>query len=152
MLKALITGSFDPPTLGHLDLIKRSARLFDETVVCIFVNSDKKYMFPLDKREKMLSAVCGGIANVRVDTYDGLVADYAREKGVNVIVKGARNGSDYEYETLISRVNRTVYEVETVILPSSPECEFISSTTAKEMIKYGGNLAAFLPEEVIKLI
>ena len=152
MKRALITGSFDPPTLGHLDLINRCAALFDETVICVFVNSEKKYMFSLEKRLQMLKEMCGGIDGVSVDHFNGLVADYARTKGIDVIVKGARNGSDFEYECMLSNVNKAVYDVETLILPSRPEYGHISSTSAREMIKYGGNLEAFLPEHVIRII
>ena len=152
MKKALITGSFDPPTLGHLDLIERSSKLFDQTVVCIFVNSEKKYMFDLDTRKKMLDALCARFDNVTSDTFGGLVADYAAGNGIDVIVKGARNGSDFDYECMISRVNNSVFRTETVILPSDPSLSHVSSTTAREMIKYNGNLEAFLPREVIGLL
>ena len=152
MKKALITGSFDPPTLGHLDLIERSAELFDQTVVCIFVNSEKNYMFGLEKRKSMLEAVCARFDNVTVDACGGLVADYAAKNGIDVIVKGARNGADFDYECMIARVNNSVFETETVILPCRPGLEHVSSTAAREMIKYNGNLEAFLPREVIRLI
>ena len=152
MKKALITGSFDPPTLGHLDLIERCSALFDQTVVCIFVNSEKNYMFGLEKRRKMLEAVCARFDNVTVDAYGGLVADYAAENGIDVIVKGARNGADYDYECMIARVNDSVFETETVILPSRPGLEHVSSTAAREMIKYNGRIEAYLPQEVIALL
>jgi len=152
MKKALITGSFDPPTKGHLDLIKKCAKLFEETVVLVSVNSGKTYMFPLEKRLEMLRAMCAGISGITVDHFDGLVGEYAGKNGIDVIVKGARNGSDFEYETMLDRVNKTVCSINTIIIPSAPEYEHISSTSAREMIIHGGNKDAFLPEEVIRLI
>lgn len=150
--KALITGSFDPPTIGHLDLIRRTAAIFDRVTVCIFVNSEKKYMFPLEKRLQMLRAMCAGIPGTSVDSFDGLVAVYAEKMKADVIVKGARGGSDYEYEASIAKVNESVHKVETLILPCDPSLSHISSTAAREMVKYGGNLKAFLPPEVIDLL
>jgi len=152
MKRALITGSFDPPTRGHLDLIKRTAALFDRVTVCIFINSEKKYMFSLEKRTEMLIAMCREVPNVRVDSFGGLVADYAKKIKADVIVKGARSGADFEYEATISRVNCTVFPVETVILPTDPTLSHISSTSARDMIRYGGDLEAFLTPEVIELI
>ena len=152
MKRALITGSFDPPTKGHLDLIKRTASLFDRVTVCIFINSEKNYMFSLEKRKEMLISMCRDIPNVKVDSFGGLVADYAKKIKADVIVKGARSGSDFEYEATISKVNCTVYPVETVVLPTDPTLSHVSSTSARDMIRYGGNLEAFLTREVIELI
>ena len=152
MKRALITGSFDPPTKGHLDLIKRASALFDRVTVCIFINSEKKYMFSLEKRKEMLTAMCRDIPNVKVDSFGGLVSDYAKKNKADVIVKGARSGSDFEYEAMLSEVNNTVHKVETVILPSDPSLSHISSTSAREMIRYNGNLEAFLPPQVIELL
>ncbi len=152
MKRALITGSFDPPTKGHYDLIKRSAAIFDEVIVCLCVNSEKKYMFPLKKREEMLSVMCRDIRGVRVDKTDGLVAKYAADNGVSVIIKGARNGSDFEYEKMLNSVNMSICPIETMILPTRPELEHISSLTAREMIKHGGPLEEYLTFDVIALL
>ncbi len=152
MKRAMITGSFDPPTRGHLDIITRSASLFDEVVVCLCVNSEKKYMFSLEKRKEMLNAMCRPFKNVRVDSTDGLVASYARDSKVDVIIKGARNGSDFEYEKMLRSVNMSVYPVDTLILPTRPELEHISSLTAREMIKHKAPLSDYLTPEVISLI
>jgi len=152
MKRALITGSFDPPTKGHLDIIKRSAELFDSVTVCIFVNSEKRYMFSLATREEMLKAMCKGISNVRIDTCDTLVASYINENGIDVVVKGARNGSDFEYEAMLARVNSGMCSAETVILPARAELAHMSSTAAREMIKYSCNLDEYLTPEVIAII
>ena len=152
MKRALITGSFDPPTKGHLDLIMRAAGLFDEVVVCICINSEKKYMFDLETRKCMLETMCKNLPAVRIDFYDGLVASYARDNGIDVIVKGARNGSDFEYEAGLAAVNFGLYPVETFILVSKPEYSHFSSTVAREMIRYSGNVEDYLPPEVIRLI
>lgn len=150
--RALITGSFDPPTRGHDDLIRRTAALFDEVIVCLCVNSEKKYMFSIEKREEMLKAMCRDIENVEVDKTEGLVAHYARDNKVDVIVKGARNGADFEYEKMLRRVNISVYPVDTLILPTKPEYEHISSLTAREMIKHSASLDEYLTPEVKALI
>lgn len=152
-LTALVTGSFDPPTYGHLDIISRSASLFDRVVVCIFNNSAKQYMFSLDERVKMLERIAEDFDNVEVDVSEVLVADYVREKGIDLIVKGVRNSTDFEYETTISEVNKVnAPEVETFLLPSAPQYRFISSTIARELIRYGKGLEQVLPQAVIEMI
>lgn len=152
-LTALVTGSFDPPTLGHVDIIERSAAIFDRVVVCIFHNSAKHYLFSLDERVKMLEAITAKLPNVEIDTAEVLVADYVREKGIDLIVKGVRNSTDFEYETTISEVNKVnAPEVETFLLPSAPQYRFISSTIARELIRYGKGLDKVLPPEVIGMI
>ena len=152
MKRALITGSFDPPTKGHFDLISRTAKIFDQVVVCICVNSEKRYMFSLEKRREMLSAMCTGLDNVRTDVHDGLVAYYARDNQIDVIVKGARNGSDFEYETILSAVNMSMAPVETLVMPTKAELSHVSSRVARDMIMHSGNVCDYLTPEVIKLI
>ena len=152
MKRALITGSFDPPTKGHLDLIKRTANLFDEVIVCVCINSEKRYMFDHEKRKRMLEAMCKCLPAVRIDICDGLVANYVRDNGIDVIVKGARSGSDFEYEAMLAAVNSGLYPVETLILISRPEYSHFSSTVARDMIKYSGNVEDYLAPEVIRLI
>lgn len=152
-ITALVTGSFDPPTFGHLDIISRSASLFDRVVVCIFHNSAKQYMFSLNERVKMLERIAADFPNVEVDVSEVLVADYVRQKGIDLIVKGVRNSTDFEYETTISEVNKVnAPEVETFLLPSAPQYRFISSTIARELIRYGKGLEQVLPAPVIEMI
>ena len=152
MKRALITGSFDPPTLGHIDIIRRTASIFDEVVVCICFNSQKKGSFAPKVREEMLCASLAGLSNVIVDRYEGLVADYARAHEIDVIVKGIRNGADYDYEETIAQVNLLNAPVETLFLPCAPQYRFISSTVAREMIRFNRALDKILPTEVIDLI
>ena len=152
MKRALITGSFDPPTLGHIDIIRRSASIFDEVVVCVCFNSQKKGSFSPELREEMLCASLADIPNVTVDRYEGLVADYALAHEIDVIVKGVRNSADYDYEETIAQVNLLNAPVETIFLPCAPQYRFISSTVAREMIRFDRALDKILPPEVIDLI
>lgn len=152
MRRALITGSFDPPTKGHLDIIKRSAALFDEVVVCLCVNSEKRYMFDAAKRRAMLDAMCASVPNVRTDMTEGLVADYVKSNGIDVIVKGARNAADFEYEVTLAKVNSLLCSAETLILPAKAELSHVSSLVAREMIKHSANVEEYLSDEVIALL
>lgn len=152
MKRALITGSFDPPTLGHLDIIRRTATVFDEVVVCVCHNSEKNGQFSPELRCEMLRSCLASLSNVTVDRHSGLVADYALSHGIDVIVKGVRNAADYEYEAMIAQVNLLNAPVETMFLPADPAHQFLSSTVAREMIRYGRALDKILPEPVIALI
>lgn len=151
-MRAMITGSFDPPTLGHLDIIKRAADLFDEVVVCAAENSEKRYAYPLDRRLEMLRAACRTLDNVTVDICSGLVAEYAATHEIDAIVKGVRSPLDFDYEMTLDRVNKSISPIETLLLAASPEYSHLSSTVAREMIKYGRDLSQTLPPEVIKLL
>jgi pantetheine-phosphate adenylyltransferase len=149
---ALITGSFDPPTLGHLDVIKRSADLFDEVRVCIFRNSEKKYMFDEKTRLEMLKALCADIKNVVIDCSDKPVAIYAKENSIPVIVKGVRGASDFEYEKMLHQAGNDINpNLETVILFARPELERVSSSIAREFLRYGLDTSAYLSPEVAKI-
>lgn len=152
MKRALITGSFDPPTLGHVDIIRRAASIFDEVVVCVCHNSEKSGLFSPNLRCEMLESSLGAMPNVTVDHCTGLVADYAASHGIDVIVKGVRNATDYDYESMIAQVNLLNAPVETLFLPADPAHQFISSTVAREMIRYDRALDKILPEAVIALI
>lgn len=152
MKRALITGSFDPPTVGHIDIIRRAAAIFDEVIVCVCVNSAKQGSYTYDTRMEMLRRSLEDCANVTVDLCHGLVAEYAAEHGVDVIVKGVRNAADYDYEAMIARVNLLNAPIETLFLPANPLYQFISSTVAREMIRYGKALDKILPSEVIEMI
>lgn len=152
MKRALITGSFDPPTLGHLDVIRRTASIFDEVVVCVCHNSEKSGLYSPELRMEMLRRSTGDCHNVTVDHCTGLVADYAASNRIDVIVKGVRSASDYEYEAMIAQVNLLNAPIETLFLPADPAYQFISSTVAREMIRYGRALDKILPQEVIALL
>lgn len=151
MKRAIYPGSFDPVTLGHLNIIKRAAAIFDELVVLVCVNSSKNSgMFTPEERLELIAKVTEGIPNVRVDVCDGLVADYARKHRARVLVKGLRAVSDYESEIQLAMVNAKLYsKLDTVFLHSSPKYAYLSSTVVKEMARYGADLTDFVPRQII---
>ena len=148
---ALIAGSFDPVSLGHEDLIARAANLFDTVYVTVFVNSDKTPRFSLAQRQRLLAVACAPYENVIPDASDCLLADYAREKGISVIVKGLRSGTDLDYELPMVQVNRTLCPgLDTLFLPTRPEFSHISSTIIREMLRYHLPLTGLVSKEVEK--
>ncbi len=147
---AIYPGSFDPITLGHLDIIRRAALCFDKVFVCVMDNCDKKsHMFPAEKRLEMLRRSVEELPNVKAELYRGLLADYAREKGGHVIVKGLRNATDFDLEYQMAAINRGIWaELETVFLPASVEYQHFSSTMVREMIRYRQPLEKYVPRAV----
>ncbi len=147
---AIYPGSFDPITLGHLDIIRRAALCFDKVFVCVMDNCDKKsHMFPAEKRLEMLRRSVEELPNVEAELYRGLLADYAREKGGHVIVKGLRNATDFDLEYQMAAINRGIWaELETVFLPASVEYQHFSSTMVREMIRYRQPLGKYVPRAV----
>lgn len=155
MKRALVPGSYNPVTLGHLDLILRAAELFDEVYAVIFDNCDKKYSCSLDKRLEMLEKSVSpysekdGRGRIIAASSDGFLADYVRENGINAVVKGARGAVDFDYEYSLSIINRSFdADFETIILPSKSEYQHISSTVVRELIKYGKDVRGYVPEEI----
>ena len=152
-MKVLISGSFDPPTLGHLDIIKRASKAFDEVVVCIFVNSAKKYAFSVEDRKKMLAVMCEDLANVKVDSSDETVPSYCEKNGITLLVKGIRNAKDLEYENDLFELYRSQNKaLDTVYFPSDAKYRWVSSSAAREVIRYNGDLSELLCEKVIKIL
>ena len=151
MKRAIYPGSFDPVTLGHLNIIKRAAAMFDELVVLVCVNSSKNSgMFNPEERMELLRKVTENIPNVKVDVCSGLVADYAKRNRAKVLVKGLRAVSDYESEIQLAMVNAKLYsKLDTVFLHSSPKYAYLSSTVVKEMARYGADLTDFVPRQII---
>lgn len=150
-MKALITGSFDPVTNGHIDLIKRTAAMFDSVTVGIFVNSAKKYYFTEKERLDMLTEAVKELDNVEARICSGLVARYVRENGIDAVVKGVRTAADCDYEITMARTNKMIYGgCETLLLPASPELTEISSSTVKALASYGEDVSAYVPECVVK--
>ena len=147
---AIYPGSFDPITLGHLDIIRRAALCFDKVFVCVMDNCDKKsHMFAAEKRLEMLRRSVEELPNVEAELYRGLLADYAREKGGHVIVKGLRNATDFDLEYQMAAINRGIWaELETVFLPASVEYQHFSSTMVREMIRYRQPLEKYVPRAV----
>lgn len=152
-MKAIFSGSFDPVTLGHLDIITRAATLFDSLTVVLCHNAEKKYTYSLATRKEMLLAATANLPNVTVDICDGLLAAYTEANGVGVIVRGVRDAADMPYEMMLATINRNLRNrPETVFLPSKPEHSHISSSFVKEMIRYHEPLEPILPAAILPLI
>lgn len=151
MKRAIYPGSFDPVTLGHLNIIKRAAVMFDELIVLVCINSSKNSgMFNPEERVELIRKVTEDIPNVRVDCTRELVADYARKNRAKVLVKGLRAVSDYENEIQLAMVNAKLYsKLDTIFLHSSPKYAYLSSTVVKEMARYGADLTDFVPRQII---
>ena len=145
MTKALIPGSFDPVTFGHLDVIERAARLFDDVLVAVVENPHKSTLFTLDERTAMLAEVTGHLPNLKVDEFEGLLVDYALDRGVNAIVKGLRAVSDFEYELQMAQLNYRLSGIETLFMPTTPEHSFLSSSIVREVARFGGDVSSMVP-------
>ena len=154
MSVAICPGSFDPITLGHLNIIRRSAQIFDKVIVCIMFNSTKTNpMFTVNERVEMVRKVVERILNVEVDTWDGLLAEYAKRFDKAVVVKGIRAVSDYEYEFQMDLINKKINpSLETMFLTASEKYTFLSSSVAREMASYGADLTDFIPCEIIDAV
>ena len=151
MSLAICPGSFDPITLGHLNIIRRSAQIFDKVIVCIMFNSTKTMpMFTIDERVEMVQKVVKRFSNVEVATSDGLLAEYAKQFDKPVIVKGLRAASEFEYEFQMNLINKKINpELETMFLTASEKYTFLSSSVVREMASYGADLTGFVPYEII---
>ena len=149
---AICPGSFDPITLGHLNIIRRTSKIFDRVIVCIMYNSTKTTpMFTMDERVEMVRKVVERIPNVEVDTSDGLLAEYAKKYEGAVVVKGLRAASDFEYEFQMNLINKKINpSLETMFLTSSEKYTFLSSSVVREMARYGADLSDFVPCEIIE--
>ena len=151
MKTAIYPGSFDPITLGHLNIIKRAALCFDKLIVCVMVNSQKNGLFTPDERVELIRRVVSQLPNVEVDASSVLLAEYARQRRARVIVKGLRAVSDFESEVQMAVVNRKLNpNVDTMFLPSNEKYTYLSSTVVKEMVRYGVELSDFIPREIIE--
>lgn len=147
---AIYPGSFDPVTSGHLNIIRRAAKIFDKLLVCVMVNGGKHPMFTLEERVELIKRVTADIPNVEVEGSGELLAEYAKQKGQCVIVKGLRAGSDFEYEFQMALINRQINpDLDTMFLTAEHQYTYLSSSTVKELGNYGVNLSQFLPEEII---
>lgn len=150
---AIVPGSFDPVTNGHIDIIRRTAELFDEVYVAILINSSKKPLFTVEERIELLKHVTKDIDNVKIESFSGLLVDFARAKKANCIVKGLRAVSDYEYEVQMALTNKQIApEIETLFIPTNGLYSYLSSSIVKEVAKYGGDLSQMLPNEIIEVI
>lgn len=149
---AICPGSYDPLTLGHLDIIARAGALFDEVVVAVGENSTKRYLFELPERLEMVRECTAGLGGVRALSFDGLLIDLARDLGAGALVKGIRFPSDAEFELQMAHINGTVGSLETVILPAAAQWATLSSTMVREVAAFGGDVSAFVPPLVAERI
>ncbi len=150
---AVCPGSFDPLTFGHLDIIKRGAKVFDQIYVCVLNNSSKQPLFTVDERCDLIREVTKDMPNVVVESYKGLLIDYAREKKAQAILRGLRAVSDFEYEMQITSMNRVLDdEIETLFMMTNNQYSFLSSSIVKEVAKYKGNIGELVPPAVEKAL
>jgi pantetheine-phosphate adenylyltransferase len=150
--RVVCPGSFDPVTNGHLDIIGRTSRLYDEVVVAVLINVEKKSLFTVDERIAMLQAVTKEYGNVRVEKFHGLLVDFCREQDIPAIVKGVRVVSDFDYEMQMAQLNYRLSGVETLFMSTNPEYSFLSSSRIKEIARYGGDLSGLVPDLVRDLL
>ena len=154
MRTAICSGSFDPITLGHLDIIRRAAACFDKVWVCVSPNAEKKnQMFTPEQKLALVRTAVADLPNVEAELGPGLLADFAVEHGANVIVRGVRNATDFDVEYQLALINRGIYpQLESMLLPASPEYQHFSSSMAREMIRYRQPLEKYLPASIIPLV
>lgn len=149
MSKAIYPGSFDPVTLGHLDIIKRSSMMFDEVIIGVLNNTSKSPLFSVQERVNMLVEVVSDIPNVRIKSFGGLLVDFARENGVNTIIRGLRAVTDFEYELQLAQSNRKVAsDIDTVFLATNIEYAYLSSSIVKEYASFGMDVEQFVPKPI----
>ncbi len=148
MKRAVCPGSFDPATNGHLDIISRAARLYDEVVVAVLINESKACLFSIDERIEMLQEIVADYPNVRVASFRGLLVDFCRSQGISVVVKGLRAVSDFDYELQMAQMNWGLAGVETLFMATNPLYSFLSSSLVKEVAKWGGDVSAHVPDVV----
>lgn len=148
MSRAVFPGTFDPPTVGHLDIVTRAAAAFDELIVAAGVNQSKNRLFGPQERIDMLTELVAPFPNVRVGSFEGLVVDYCKAEGAGVIVKGLRSAADYDYELQMAQLNRRMTGVDTLFFPTAPEHGFISSSWVKEIARLGGDVSTFVTPAV----
>jgi len=148
--RCVCPGSFDPVTNGHLDVIERASRLYDEVTVGVLVNATKSGLFEVDERIAMLREVTAELGNVTVDSFQGLLVDYCRERDIPVVVKGLRAVSDFDYELQMSQMNNRLTGLETLFVATNPEYSFLSSSLVKEVASWGGDVSGLVPEPVLR--
>ncbi len=153
MKTAIYPGSFDPITKGHLDVLKRAANIFDKVIVVVSVNVNKKSFLSVEDRVELIKQSCKDIPNVEVDSFDGLTIEYAKKRNANVLIRGLRAVSDFEYEMQLSQANSALCsDIHTVFLITKPKYNFISSGTVREIAQMKGDISKFVPEPVAKYL
>lgn len=148
MKRAVFPGSFDPITLGHVDIIERALPLFDEIIIAIGVNADKNYMWTLDERKSFIEKTFENNPQIKVKTYTGLTAEFCKSEGARFILRGLRDALDFSYEKSIAQTNAGVGDVESVFIISSPGTSYISSTIVRDLARNGGDISKLVPNSV----
>jgi len=152
MRKAVFPGSFDPMTLGHTDIINRALPLFDELIIAIGINIDKKYMFDVETRKEMIKAVYRNEPKIKVTDYTGLTVDFCHKHHLRFILRGLRNPADFEFEKAIAQTNRKLGDIETVFLLTGPDTSYISSSIVRDIYRNGGDISTLVPTEIMEII
>ena len=152
MRRAVCPGSFDPVTNGHLDIIGRASRLFDEVIVGVLINQSKTGLFTVDERIAMLREATGAYGNVRIESFQGLLVDFCQAVEAPVVVKGLRAVSDFDYELKMAQMNIGLAGVETLFMPTNPLYSFLSSSLVKEVAKWGGDVSPHVPDHVLSAL
>jgi len=150
MNRAVFPGSFDPLTLGHTDILNRAIPLFDEIIIAIGTNAEKKYMFSIDERRKFIENTFKNNSKIKVDTYQGLTIDYCKKVESNYILRGLRNPADFEFEKAIAQTNRKLSNIETVFLLTSADNSYISSSIVRDIIRNNGDVSLLVPPAVLE--
>jgi pantetheine-phosphate adenylyltransferase len=150
MRRAIFPGSFDPITLGHVDIVNRALPLFDEIIIAVGINADKKNMFTLEKRINFINENYKDEPKIKVETYAGLTIDFCKKIDADFILRGLRNPADFEFEKAIAQTNRKLSEIETVFLLTSSDTSYISSSIVRDVLRNGGDISSLVPESVSK--
>ena len=149
MKKAVFPGSFDPITIGHLDIVKRGIKIFDEIIIAIGDNTDKKYLFSKEKRVEFVERTFSDYDKVKIESYNGLTVDFCKKNNIEFMIRGLRNPADFEFEKSIALTNREMTGIETIFFLTSPENSFISSSSVRDLIRNKGDYNLFIPKGVI---
>ncbi|WP_431948235.1 pantetheine-phosphate adenylyltransferase [Actinacidiphila sp. bgisy167] len=152
MRRAVCPGSFDPVTNGHLDIIARASRLYDEVYVAVMINKSKKGLFSIEERIALIEEVTAEYGNVRVESFHGLLVDFCKQRDIPAIVKGLRAVSDFDYELQMAQMNNGLSGVETLFVPTNPTYSFLSSSLVKEVAQWGGDVAHLVPPVVLEAL
>ena len=148
MKKAVFPGSFDPITIGHVDIVKRGIKVFDEIIIAVGDNTDKKYMFPKEKRVEFVKQTFNNYDNIKIESYDGLTVDFCKKNNIEFMIRGLRNPADFEFEKSIALTNREMTHIETIFFLTSPENSFISSSIVRDLIRNNGDYKLFIPKGI----
>ena len=148
MKKAVFPGSFDPITIGHVDIVKRGIKVFDEIIIAVGDNTNKKYMFPKEKRVEFVKQTFNNYDNIKIESYDGLTIDFCKKNNTEFMIRGLRNPADFEFEKSIALTNREMTDIETIFFLTSPDKSFVSSSIVRDLIRNNGDYKLFIPKGI----